>query len=247
MEIPGKNRPTVSHDTLLSRLRSFWIRCQRLYVGAPLSAAHRRRRLAWANQHQRFLARQWRNTLFTDEAKVMIDFNDRRQRVRERFSDACVKQVNRFGTASTMVWGGISHQGKTMLVFINGGGRGAANRNRRQRQQGLTAQPYVDEILRPVALLYVAAHPSMVLQQDNSRPHTARLTQQFLQANNIPVLPWPAYSPELNPIEHLWDNLKRKVHALNIQNAAQLQAALRREWNAIPQQMVRRLVGSMRR
>ena len=102
--------------------------CRQPYVGAPLSAAHRRRRLAWANQHQRFLARQWRNTLFTDEARVMIDFNDRRQRVfhrvRERFSYTCVK----FGTASTMVWGGISYQGKTDLVFINGRGRGAAGR-----------------------------------------------------------------------------------------------------------------------
>ena len=104
----------------------------------------------------------------------------------------------------------------------------------------------MDEILRPGALPYVVAHPGMVLQQDNARPHTARLTQQFFQANNIPVLPWPAYSPDLNPIEHLWDNLKRKVHALNKQNVPQLQAALRREWNAIPQQMVRRL-GSMQR
>ena len=251
MEIPGRNRPTVSRDTVLRRLRSFGIRCRRPYVGVPLSAAHRRRRLALANHHQRFLARQWRNTLFTDEAKVMIDYNDRRQRVfrrvKERFSEACVKQVDRFGTASTMVWGGIGHQGKTDLVFINGRGRGAAGRNGRQRQQGLTAQRYVDEILRPLALPYVAAHPGMVLQQDNARAHTARLTQQFLQANNIPVLPWPAYSLDLNPIEHLWDYLKQKVHALNLQNVAQLQAALRREWNAIPQQMVRRLVGSMRR
>ena len=88
----------------------------------------------------------------------------------------------------------------------------------------------MDEILRPVALPYVAAHPSMVLQQDNARPHTctAHLTQQFLQANNIPVLPWPVYSPDRNPNEHLWDYLKHKKHALNIQNVAQLQAALRR-------------------
>ena len=58
----------------------------------------------------------------------MIDLNDRQQRVfrcvKARFSDACVKQVDRFGTASTMVCGGIRHQGKTDLIFINGRGRG---------------------------------------------------------------------------------------------------------------------------
>ena len=144
-----------------------------------------------------------------------------------------------------MICGGLSHRGKTDLIFINGRGRGAAGRNGRQRQQELTAQRYVDEILRPVALHYVTAHPGMVLQQDNARPQC--LNQQFLQANNIPVLPWPAYSPDLNPIEFLWNYLKQKVHALTLQNVAQLQAALWREWNAIPLQMIRRLLGSMRR
>ena len=181
----------------------------------------------------------------------MIDINDRRQRIfcrrRERFSDACVKEVDRFGTASTMVWGGISHNGKTDLIFINGRGRGATGRNGLQRQQGLTAQRYVDEILRPVVLPYVAANRGMVLQQDNARPHAALLTQHCLQAHNVPVLPWPAYSPDLNPIEHLWDYLKRKVHALDLHNVAELQAALRREWNAVTLDMIRRLVGSMRR
>ena len=188
MEIPGRNRPTVSRDTVLRRLRSFGIRCRRPYVAAPLSAAHRRRRLASANQHQRFLARQWRNTLFTDKAKVMIDFNDRRQRVfrrvRERFSDACVKQVDR----STMVWGGISHQGKTDLVFINGRGRGAAGRNGRQRQQGLTAQRYVDEILRPVALPYVAAHPGLTAGQCTITYSSLDSTVSSSQQHSCPTM-----------------------------------------------------------
>ena len=46
---------------------------------------------------------------------------------------------------------------------------------------------------------------------DNARPHVARICRQFLNRNNINILPWPAVSPDMNPIEHIWDYLGRKV------------------------------------
>ena len=90
-------------------------------------------------------------------------------------------------------------------------------------------------------------HPVMILEQDKARPHTARVTQQYLQQNDVHILPWPAYSPDLNPLEHLWDYLKRKIHSQNIQKVDQLQATLVREWNAVQLNQIRRPVGSMRR
>ena len=68
-----------------------------------------------------------------------------------------------------------------------------------------------------------------------------------MQDSQIPVLLWPAYSPHINLIEHLWDYLKRKIHALDLQNIGELQAALLYEWDAVPMDYVRKLVGSMRR
>uniref|UniRef100_A0AAZ3P5A2 Tc1-like transposase DDE domain-containing protein n=1 Tax=Oncorhynchus tshawytscha TaxID=74940 RepID=A0AAZ3P5A2_ONCTS len=50
-----------------------------------------------------------------------------------------------------------------------------------------------------------------MFQHDNTQPHVARICTQFLEAENVPVLPWPAYSPDMSLIEHVWDALDRCV------------------------------------
>ena len=62
-----------------------------------------------------------------------------------------------------MVWGGISHHGVTQLVFINDGQGAGLQRNAGRRRGGLMADRYVNEVLRPVVLPYLAAHPGMIL------------------------------------------------------------------------------------
>ena len=81
---------------------------------------------------------------------------------------------------------------------------------------------------------------------DNARPHVARICRQFLNRNNVNVLPWPAVSPDMNLIEHIWDYLGRKVRARgNVHNLRDLENALIQEWNDIPNVVIRRYVGSM--
>jgi len=240
----GRNRPRISARTVRRRLLDAGLRCRRPYHGARLTAVHRRNRLHWVAAHARWRNRQWDNVLFSDETKVMVDSSDKRQHIYrrngERFQDACVREVDRWGRASVMIWAGISYHGKTDLVFVNHGvGRGG----RRGRGRGLTAQRYVDDVLHSVAVPYLRRFPGMALQHDNARPHVARVTTQYLRNNNIDVLEnWPAQSADLNPIEHCWDYLKKRIRELQLDNVQDLQAALRREWDRVPLRYVRRLV-----
>ena len=82
---------------------------------------------------------------------------------------------------------------------------------------------------------------------DNERPHVARICRQFRNRNNVNVLPWPVLSPYINPIEHIWDYLGRKVRARgNVHNLTDLENALIQEWNNIPNVVIRRYVRSVR-
>ncbi len=112
----------------------------------------------------------------------------------------------------------------------------------------LNAQRYRDENLRSIVVPFIHDH-HLMLQHDNARLHVARICTQFLEAENITVLAWPAYSPDMSPIEHVWDALNRRIRQrfpvpANIQ---QFRTAIEEEWTNIPQAKINNLISSMRR
>ena len=114
----------------------------------------------------------------------------------------------------------------------------------------LTAVRYVDEVLRPHLIPFLQQHGPLIFMQDNAPAHRARATAVTLQAANVNrLVPWPAMSPDLNPIEHLWDALDRDIRhrPAPVQNVQQLANALQAAWHNIPQQTMRHLILSMRR
>ncbi|KAL0182143.1 hypothetical protein M9458_021518 [Cirrhinus mrigala] len=102
---------------------------------------------------------------------------------------------------------------------------------------------YRDEILRPIVVPFIHDY-HLMLHHDN-----ARICTQFLEAENIPVLAWPAYSPDTSPIEHVWDALDRRIqqHVPVPANIQQLRTAIEEEWTNIPQATISNLINSMRR
>ena len=84
---------------------------------------------------------------------------------------------------------------------------------------------------------------------DNARPHRSRAVTSYLQSEAVTSVPWPTMSPDLNPIEQIWDMLGRRIQAREppVQKIRQLEVVLHREWQQLSQQDIRRLTGGMRR
>jgi hypothetical protein len=99
----------------------------------------------------------------------------------------CLLVILRVPHGGVMVWAGISYEQQTQLHFIDG---------------NLNEQRYRDEIPRPIVVSFICHH-HLMFQHDNAQPHVTRICTQFLETEKVPVLPWPVYSPDMSPIEHV--------------------------------------------
>ncbi|GFW40648.1 transposable element Tc1 transposase [Trichonephila clavipes] len=89
-----------------------------------------------------------------------------------------------------MVSGVISNRGQSNLLQIEG------NRNSNRN---------VREVLWPEVVPFLQFIPGAVFQHDNARPYVAKTVRDFCSAQHMQILPWPAFSPDMSPIEYVWD------------------------------------------
>ena len=89
----------------------------------------------------------------------------------------------------------------------------------------------------------------VIFQQDNDPKHTARITKKWLEDNNVVVLEWPPQSPDLNPIEHIWGEVERRLRKADIfiKNKDILWEQLQQTWNNIEVNVCTKLIETMPR
>ena len=228
----------ISQQTIRNRLHGFNLRSRRPAVRPRLTPAHRAARRAFCRRHVRWTRHQWSQVLFSDESRFTMNHKDCRLRVwrrpGQRFIDATVQEKVAFGGGSVTVWGAFSLHHRTPLYHAQG---------------NLNGLRYRDEILQPLAVPTLQQiGPMAVYQDDNARPHRARVVNDFLQRSGVNRMEWPACSADLNPIENLWDELDRKVrsNSPHPRDAQHLFQMLQAEWQALPQRIFTNLVNSMR-
>ncbi|GFW00878.1 transposable element Tcb2 transposase [Trichonephila clavipes] len=151
-----------------------------------------------------------------------------------RNNPAFVHENVKFGGGGVLVYGGISIDGNTYLYIIRDG--------------PLTARRYRDEILRPIVVPFAAAiGDDFILMDDNCGPHRANQGENFLFEEGILRMEWPACSPYMNPIEHVWDAQVRRDAGRQPppQILQELERSLLEEWDRIPQLVINSLIDFM--
>lgn len=86
-----------------------------------------------------------------------------------------------------------------------------------------------------------------IFQQDNDPKHASVHVREWFQRKKVEVMQWPAQSPDLNPIENLWDAVERRIRDRSYSNQHELFAAIQSAWSDIPKSIIDRLIDSMKR
>ncbi|GFW67492.1 transposable element Tc1 transposase [Trichonephila clavipes] len=181
---PTVTRSTIRADvgvaivpqTISRHLAEANLKSKRPFRALPLTPEHRQLRLQWCQARSMWNVTDWQKVVFSDESRFVWWTDDNRVRVwrhpGERYNSPYTVLRHTARTAGVMVWGGIAYDSRSTLIVMRG---------------TLTGQRYVDDILRPHVGPFLNGLPGAIFQQDNARPHTARIAQDFLRHfQNLP-------------------------------------------------------------
>ncbi|PIC17508.1 hypothetical protein B9Z55_023726 [Caenorhabditis nigoni] len=223
---------SVSNETVRRVIqKSNFIKYRKMKKAPKLTSIHRQKRLEFARKNART---DWTQIIFSDEKKFNCDGPDgynsywhdlRKDRL--RFSR------RNFKGGGCMVWAAISSDRRVKLFFCTKKMDGSEYRN----------------VLRRGLLPFFRRNRNKNYQfmQDGAPCHRARQTMKWLEDHRIPVLTWPACSPDLNIIENVWAFMARKVYEGNksYDNVDQLKKAIIDAWLAVDQNLLDNLYRSL--
>ncbi|KAG8813429.1 hypothetical protein FRC17_001580 [Serendipita sp. 399] len=206
-----------------------------------LSKKHRKACLDYALAHRDWTMEDWKKVVWSDETKINRLGSDGKKwvwkKAGEGLSDCLVEGTLKFGGGSVMLWGCMLWDGIGYVCKIDG------------RMDGDLYVSIMEDELQSTLEFYGKTQEDIIFQQDNDPKHTCKQAQDWFSNNNFQVMKWPAQSPDLNPIEHCWDHLKRKLGDYEAPPGGMLELwdRIQKEWDAIPKEVCQNLISSMPR
>jgi len=229
----------VSKSTIRRLLIHEGYRCYVKQKRPQLEPRHERERKTFARNHLDWGVEEWQNVVFSDECKLLVIDSSGRdycwKKPGTRLLRHQVTPTRKFGGGSIMVWGCMTFQGVGYLTKIEGGLDAALERDILRDELTATLE------------YYRLDRSKIIFQHDNDPKHTAKVTQKWLREHQISVLSWPPCSPDMNPIEHLWSEVKRRlrIHPRTPRTLSELWETVQTIWNSIPASFCEKLYRSM--
>ncbi|EIE79399.1 hypothetical protein G6F55_010671 [Rhizopus delemar] len=209
-----------------------------------LTARHRKSRLRWAKEHLNWTEDQWRSVVSSDESRFCTKGSKRGKRVLreegERYDERNIISTVKWGGGGATVWGCFWGGGFGPLEIID--------------TTSVDQEIYINILANRFRPWFtnVTAHQKrdFIFQEDGASCHIGGCARWWKEAHQIKGFEyWLAESHDLNPIEHVWNALERRIETKrsSVKDLEQLKAALREEWERMDDEFADRLVRSMKR
>lgn len=203
-----------------------------------LKPAHVKACLKFARDHLNDPEGSWENVMWSDETKMELFGVNSTRRVwrkkKDQYNPKNTIPTVKYGGGNIMLWGCFSAKGTGRLYCI------------KQRMDGAMYRQILSNNLLP-SVRALKMSRGWIFQHDNDPKHTAKMTKEWLCKKNIKVLEWPSQSPDLNPIENLWRELKLRVGQRQPRNLTDLEKICVEEWAKIPVAVCANLVKNYRK